>query len=373
MISFKRPASLAFYVFLIFGFFVLVMLTLKIVVTQLSFFGFDHGDLLSLKNKIFGKEESVQNYDQIIFVGDVMLARHVERLMERNGDDYPFTKIDLKMNSDSALVGNFEASVPKIHQPTPDYKLSFSVREKHLPLLRSFGFTHFSLANNHSYDHGSDGYKNTMLKLQESGLTGFGHPVRVATSSVAFISVAEQKIAIIALHTLFSPSSPDDLREVFEFANSQSDQQIVYVHWGEEYKLRPNESQQKLAKLLVDLGADLIVGHHPHVVQGIEEVGGVPVFYSLGNFIFDQYFSKDVREGLVLVVRDDNGLKVDIRPVFSYSNSSQPEFMQDEQKKAFLKSLSERSSKHLAEQITEGHIDNVKELASFQKTVIIAE
>jgi len=82
----------------------------------------------------------------------------------------------------------------------------------------------------------------------------------------------------------------------------ETDLIIVNIHWGVEYQHYFNSVQQKAGRLLVDSGAELVIGHHPHVVQGLEIYQGKPIFYSLGNFIFDQYFSADVKNGLAVAV-----------------------------------------------------------------------
>jgi len=81
---------------------------------------------------------------------------------------------------------------------------------------------------------------------------------------------------------------------------------IVHIHWGTEYQHQFNQQQEKIGHALIDAGADIIIGHHPHVVQGMEIYKNKPIFYSLGNFIFDQYFSPDTQEGLAVGLKLTN-------------------------------------------------------------------
>jgi poly-gamma-glutamate synthesis protein (capsule biosynthesis protein) len=96
------------------------------------------------------------------------------------------------------------------------------------------------------------------------------------------------------------------LEKKIQESASTSDYLIVNIHWGAEYSHEQNKTQIETAHLLIDAGADLIIGHHPHVVQGIEIYKGKPIFYSLGNFIFDQTFSLDTQQCLALDIRIDN-------------------------------------------------------------------
>ena len=90
---------------------------------------------------------------------------------------------------------------------------------------------------------------------------------------------------------------------------------IVSIHWGEEYDQYVNTAQQNLAHALIDRGADAIVGHHPHVVQGVEVYKNKPIFYSLGNFIFDQYFSVETQQGLAVSLEfSDDGVAYALQP-----------------------------------------------------------
>jgi poly-gamma-glutamate synthesis protein (capsule biosynthesis protein) len=114
----------------------------------------------------------------------------------------------------------------------------------------------------------------------------------------------------------------------------------VYVHWGNEYELKHSEQQEALAHYVIDSGIDAVIGHHPHVVQDIEIYNGKPIFYSLGNFIFDQYFSGDVQTGLVVKVYiQKDTITYTLVPISSIGRASQPYIMPIEQKTTFLSML----------------------------------
>jgi poly-gamma-glutamate synthesis protein (capsule biosynthesis protein) len=128
---------------------------------------------------------------------------------------------------------------------------------------------------------------------------------------------------------------------------------MVLIYWGNEYNLIQNDAQRSLAHKLVDSGADLIIGSHPHVVQGIESYNDRLIFYSLGNFIFDQYFSSKTQEGLMLSL-EVGEKKANCRPIPLESTRSQPQIMTTAKTKEWLTHLSSRSSSSLKDQILEG-------------------
>lgn len=290
----------------------------------------------------------------IYFLGDVMLARDVERRILQNGLDYPFAEINFP--KESLVVANFESAIPKVHINTPNNTFRFSTSRVLLPLLNTLGVTHVSLANNHTYDFGLAGYNDSVAALWEVDVVPFGHPTQVASSSVQYLTTASGTVAVLALHTLFAKPDEVALAALLAEAQSESDWQVVYVHWGDEYVTNPNVTQRALAKFLVNEGADLIIGHHPHVTQRIERVDGVLVMYSLGNFIFDQYFSKDVQEGLVARLGFAETPYVELLPVSSESLRIQPRFLEGEEKLRFLEQIATSSDPVLSESIRAGLI-----------------
>ncbi len=296
------------------------------------------------------------NYDSMLIVGDVLLARYVETLMTKHGDDYPFTGISFSdFSQNPAVLGNFEAAVPKLHVPTPPLEIRFSVAEEYLPALSKAGFSQLSLANNHAFDFGVAGYENTQDALKEEYLEPFGSPVDFSPKDISFQEIDNLNVALIPLHALYKLPTGEEIEALFE-ATSSADFQLVYVHWGTEYKLMHSAAQENLAKKLVEAGADLIVGHHPHVVQDVQLIDGVPVFYSLGNYIFDQYFSIDVQESLMLQLDFSPQPLISLFPVTSVGSRSKPRMQTEEEKELFLEKLAARSDSSLEEEIMNGHL-----------------
>jgi poly-gamma-glutamate synthesis protein (capsule biosynthesis protein) len=151
--------------------------------------------------------------------------------------------------------------------------------------------------------------------------------------------------------------SREAIQRLIETASKESDMQIAFVHWGTEYEPLHSAFQEDLAKILIDAGAEVVIGHHPHVVQDIALYKGKPIFYSLGNFIFDQYFSEAVQDGLMVDFTPEGGAyHFTLLPVTSRYSRSQPMLMLGDERKAFLIELAAKSEPELQEMIVEGNI-----------------
>lgn len=293
----------------------------------------------------------------ITFFGDVLLARNVEFLMERYGPDYPYRTLDLpSITNDSFVLANFEASIPVVHEPTPPNMIDFSVHEQYVPALREFGVTHVSLANNHSFDFGQAALEHTRETLLANDIQPIGDPGSVAVSDVEYEYIGEYVVAIIPIHALEHVPSSRVITRILEQASERSDLQVAYIHWGTEYKPTSDIAQRSLAAELVAAGTDLIIGHHPHVIQEVGVIDGVPIFYSLGNFIFDQYFSTAVQTGLIVQLDLEAEPTIHVLPVTAEGTLSQPRFMDDTQHAHTLHTLAERSDQTIAGYLRTGVI-----------------
>jgi len=321
-------------------------------VSFLSIDQVEFGELKSEEAEVLEAEEKEK--DKVYFFGDIMLGRDVERKMNQAGLNHPFEGFSIA--SSSYAVANFESAIPEVHVPTANNTFRFSTPKSSLQPLKLAGFTHLGLANNHTFDFGLSGYNQTVSNVWDSGLVPFGHPSVVAQPSYTLLKVSDTTVGILAIHTLYGQPTKDSLATVFETMKSESDLQVAYVHWGEEYVDTPSQKERDFSKILADLGIDIIIGHHPHVVQSIEMVGDAIVFYSLGNFIFDQYFSIPVQQGLVLkLVIGDEGY-LELLPVSSVDTRNQPHEMNEQNKATFLNYLSLISDPTLKDHIIAGRI-----------------
>jgi poly-gamma-glutamate synthesis protein (capsule biosynthesis protein) len=169
--------------------------------------------------------------------------------------------------------------------------------------LRKANINIVNLANNHIFDYGKIAFEDTLKNLEKNNIKYFGNsyePLIIEKEGIKIgflgfsdflkhLEVREEKIGIAVVN--------NNLGEIIKKAKEKVDILIVSFHWGEEYKKIANERQRKLAKIAIDSGADLVIGHHPHVIQNIEKYKNKFIFYSLGNFIFDQNFSKETMVG----------------------------------------------------------------------------
>ena len=301
-------------------------------------------------------QETPTTQTRVLFTGDVFLGRDVERRNIGELATRPLEIFDTFSDLDAVVV-NFEAPIPQTHVPTPDFGMQFSVSSRFLPVLANAGVTHASLANNHTLDHGTAGFEHTQESFRAYNIDPFGHPTQLTFDSISYVESTDHRLAVVGLHTLYGLPSTDDIYRVLLHATETSDMTVVYIHWGEEYQLQHSYAQEQLAGTLVDAGADLIIGHHPHVVQGVGKIDDVVVLYSLGNTIFDQYFSTDVQEGLLveLVLKDD-AAELLLHPVTSVGTPTVPRRLEESERASWLASLAARSVDSLREEIVLGAI-----------------
>ncbi len=246
---------------------------------------------------------------EFIFVGDVMLSRNIA------SSKNPFELISPQLNQADLVFGNLENPVSSKGQET-GHMYSLRANPEVLPNLKTAGFTVLSVANNHAFDYGLEAFTDTLNNLKQNNLayTGGGNNFSEAHGG-AYQEINGIRTTILSYTDLLpkSEAATDtqagvayldeaQMTQDIKTAKAKSDLVIVSFHWGKEYDTKSNEHQQKIAAAAVKAGADLIIGHHPHVVQEVMELHGVPVAYSLGNFIFDQNFSKETSTGLMLKV-----------------------------------------------------------------------
>lgn len=260
---------------------------------------------------------------KIIFVGDIMLSRDVAKQMEKNQDyTFPFLKIKDFLNSADLVFGNLEGPISD-RGANQGSIYSFRADPKAVVGLRLAGFKVLSLANNHIFDWGAPALLQTIELLDQNDIfsAGVGGDYDSA-NRILVLQEKEIKFGFFAMTNLYpdslaatkdSPgiSNPDFgvLANVIKAAKAEDliDFMVVSLHWGNEYEKEPEPWQVEQAHELADAGADLVIGHHPHVVQSFERYGDSLIFYSLGNFVFDQRFSEETMEGLAVEVEFKKG------------------------------------------------------------------
>ena len=297
---------------------------------------------------------------KILAVGDIMLGRFVETLSNRHGSDYAFSLLDGLFAGHEVVIGNLEGPIVSNHSQTPDFTTSFSFKSSVANDLKSAGFSHLTVANNHTFDRGEGAFAETQKFLGEAGLKYFGHPRKALADLVLKEEVNSVNVIWIGLNEAVSKffDEFESVKLISELQAEYPDHLIVLnIHWGYEYKLVSNQFQKEFAQKAVAAGADLILGHHPHVVQEVDLIDGKLVFYSLGNFIFDQYFSKDTQVGLAVSLNvSESGIQ-SAKLIGLEIDKSRPKIMEPTENELFLKELADRSNPNLKDQINAGEIN----------------
>ena len=288
---------------------------------------------------------SQENIISFLFFGDLMLDRNVGTKIEEYGLDHLFARIATDENrffmGPDMVSANLEGAVTNDGQhylPTVPHDFAFdpALIKK---LNQDYFFNFFTLSNNHVTDQGQTGLAETRTNLAELDIPFSGCPDAEIEENCAYriIEIADQKIAMLGLSMVYHMFDTEKATEIIKKLDTENDLVIVNIHWGVEYEHQFNTLQQKLARQFIDNGADIIIGHHPHVVQGMEIYQNKPIFYSLGNFIFDQYFSSATQEGLSVGINyntNSNTYTVYLMPMIS--QASQPQLMNVEERQNFL-------------------------------------
>lgn len=239
----------------------------------------------------------------IIFTGDILLDRGVRRVINHHGVDHLFSDgIDSVFRSAQIVVGNLECPATKIESPVFKQYI-FRSEPEWLDTLRQHGITHLNLANNHSIDQGREGLLDTKQNIEEAGMVPIGAgasmqeaagPVLLASSPrkvwlVPSLRLALENYAYLTDKPCVSQEPIDSLMQrVFQLRKADSTAVIIVsLHWGGEHTLKPVPRQRMEAHQLILAGADALICHHTHTLQTIETFRGKPIYYSIGNFIFD--------------------------------------------------------------------------------------
>lgn len=266
-------------------------------------------------------EMTKSTISHLVFGGDVMFSRFVGRQMKIDNDygSYLENVAELFKNADMAFV-NLESPLHEVPLFQKDGAM-FRADAKSLQSLTNAGIDVVSLANNHFGDGSRTGMKYTMEKVQESGLkyVGAGKDLGDAFEPYYFTSHGT-RFALFAFCDVTPSYAAEENKvgyaplpdkyvlenDLFPEAKQHADVIIVSLHTGEEFVPHPSEKKKDKFHMLTDAGASLVVGHHPHVIQDVEEYNGGLIYYSLGNLVFDQA-EENTKKGMVAEVEFDGG------------------------------------------------------------------
>jgi poly-gamma-glutamate synthesis protein (capsule biosynthesis protein) len=263
------------------------------------------------------EEESIR----LFFVGDIMLNRGVRQSIKTygNGDfRFPFLNIKEKFLEADLLFANLEGPISSRGERVGSI-YSFRFRPEAVEGLTFAGFDMLSLANNHMLDYQRLALEDTMDILQENNIDYVGAGFNQEEAfSLKMKNVKGIKIGFLTYTNLgmenwkagedysgmawINEDDIESLTEDIRDAKEKVDILVVSLHGGEEYAKEPNAFQVLFSQSLITAGADLVIGHHPHVVQAVKEYEGGWIAYSLGNFVFDQSFSQETMESIILEV-----------------------------------------------------------------------
>jgi len=281
-----------------------------------------------------------QQMIRVSVVGDIMLARGVAAAMQRHGRDYPIEKVRDHIATADLAFANLESPIGVTGRPLPGKQIWFRSAPESVHLLTSLGLDGVTIANNHIMDYDTENFLETLEILDRIGLpyVGGGRDVAAARKPlvleaqgvrVAFLGYSEfadiywdldyrksfaaglERPGVAGIHDQW-------LAEDIKLAGAQADLVIATFHWGEEFQNYPTSEQRRLARLSIDLGADAVIGYHPHAIQGFEIYKEGFIAYSTGNFIMDRQDTDLARESMILdLYVNKDGLKsVVVQPVW---------------------------------------------------------
>ncbi len=315
-----------------------------------------------LEGIVIEYEEEVEEVEPISitlsFTGDCTLGTDTSygtsgSFMEEYNLQYPsyfFENVSSVFEADDLTIVNLEGPLTESTNKQ-DKTFAFRGEPEYTEILTSGSVEAVNLANNHSYDYGTEGFEDTQEYVTEAGMTWFGY------DETPVVDVNGVKVGLVGVYML--RLTDDEGMEAIESRIQQVEDAgaevvIVSFHWGVESSYTPTESQEMLAKYAIDQGADLVIGHHPHVLQGIDEYNGKYIVYSLGNFCFGGNRNPSDTDTIIFqqtftvvdseVVLDDN---INIIPCSITSSSSrnnyQPTILTGDSKDSVANKLQEIS------------------------------
>lgn len=267
----------------------------------------------------------------LVATGDVIPGRSVNRIVrEKNDFLFPFKEtVNTLIDADITLI-NLEAPLTK-ECPTVNEGMTFCGDQRFVDGFVFAGIDVASLANNHTSNYGKEGIDETIQLLKEKGIKTVG------AKSIDFVTVRDKRFAFLAyngvvpLDSNLNSIDKDAIAADIQKARSDADIVVVSYHWGAEYERTPiiapgiaMDNPIDIGHFTIDAGADVVVGNHPHWYQGIEIYKEKPIFYALGNFIFDQFWSEETKKGYIAKLYFADGKVVDIELFPIYINGIQP-------------------------------------------------
>jgi gamma-polyglutamate biosynthesis protein CapA len=322
--------------------FYFILLLLTILLGGMYFYagGEQSGHVVNIANiplvPVFQKKSV-----SIINFGDVMFDRGVRNVMSKGRDPFEYIKKDKNvLEKYDVVIANLEGPIVEMDRKKCQQKAyNFQFASTTTDLLKSVGINMVNIANNHNYDCYKVGFESTKNYLAGSGIEYIGDTE--LEKSYLIKEINGKKVAFVGMDETIQPIPLYNFYPLIKQLDSEVDFIIVNIHWGTEYSLEATQKQKNIAHALVDNGVDVIFGHHPHVIEPLEIYKEKAIFYSLGNFVFDQTDPVTL-DGLGVGVTFENETATfELFPF--HLNQFAPTFLKDPQKTVFcekyLKSL----------------------------------
>ena len=269
---------------------------------------------------------------------------------ESYGADYFFANVKSIFSADDLTIANFEGTLTD-SEAREDKQFAFKAPAEFADILTAGSIEAVNTANNHSHDYGEQSFSDTMAALDSRGIVHFGD------DETAVMEIKGVKVGLVGIYELNDHLGREEqLKQNIAKVKEDGAQIIIVIfHWGNEKEEVPDSNQTTLGRLAIDEGADLVCGHHPHVLQGIEEYKGKNIVYSLGNFCFGGNSYPSDMDSMIFqqtFTVDQNGLKEDnvtniipcsISSDYDYNNY-QPTPAEGEEADRILQKINERSS-----------------------------
>lgn len=300
---------------------------------------------------------------RLVAVGDIMLGegplglgRGMSSSIRREGPDYPFAHVGECLGSGDLVFGNLEAVLSDRGAKRGNVRsLAMRGDPRAAQGLKRAGFAVLSLANNHALEHGEEALADTMRALSDQGIAVAGVGANHEEARKPLVLTAKGATVAFLAYCLVPDRtayvSVDDTRDICRDvagARAKADLVVVSLHWGHEYIHRPSPDQVRLAHDIIDSGCAVVLGHHPHVLQGMEGYNGGLIAYSLGNFVFDMW-GRGTRESVIMRIGLSRGGVTDWEAIpVRINEKSQPEILSRQEGEDLRRRLREWSASLLA-------------------------
>lgn len=294
--------------------------------------------------KIFDEQQSVtesQPVTTLLVTGDVLQARMVNFLTtQKENFSWPYEKTADRLRAADLAFINLETPLVEGCGRT-QVGMIFCGDPRNVQGLQFAGVDIASVANNHALNQGPEGFLETIQHLEAGGVLAVGggqQPVIIEKNGTTFAFLAYNDVG--AASEVMASATEDRLEREIQTARERADVVIVQFHWGEEYRRQPTWRQEELAHQAIDFGADLVLGNHPHWFQSVEMYKDKLIAYSHGNFVFDQMWSLETRQGIVgeYIFVEDILVDVEYYPV-QIEEYGQPRWLEGAEKERVLEEL----------------------------------